>query len=156
MKKIFKEFGDFIKRGNVLDLAVGMIVGTAFNAIVKSLVNDIIMPVIGVILKVNVSDAKAILVPALVETVNGVETIITPAVTINYGSFIQAIIDFLIISFSVFIAIKTIVSVRKRFDELKRKEEQVAEVKQEAKITKEEEILIEIRDILKSNKKEVD
>ncbi|MDD4123848.1 MAG: large conductance mechanosensitive channel protein MscL [Bacilli bacterium] len=153
---MFKEFGDFIKRGNVLDLAVGMIVGTAFNAIVKSLVNDIIMPVIGVILKVNVSDAKAILVPALVETVNGVETIITPAVTINYGSFIQAIIDFLIISFSVFIAIKTIVSVRKRFDELKRKEEQVAEVKQEAKITKEEEILIEIRDILKSNKKEVD
>jgi len=156
VKKIFKEFGDFIKRGNVLDLAVGMIVGTAFNAIVKSLVNDIIMPVIGVILKVNVSDAKAILVPALVETVNGVETIITPAVTINYGSFIQAIIDFLIISFSVFIAIKTIVSVRKRFDELKRKEEQVTEVKQEAKITKEEEILIEIRDILKSNKKEVD
>ncbi|MFA6936232.1 MAG: large conductance mechanosensitive channel protein MscL [Bacilli bacterium] len=156
MKKIFKEFGDFIKRGNVLDLAVGMIVGTAFNAIVKSLVNDIIMPVIGVILKVNVSDAKAILVPALVETVNGVETIITPAVTINYGSFIQAIIDFLIISFSVFIAIKTIVSVRKRFDELKRKEEQVAEVKQEVKITKEEEILTEIRDILKSNKKEVD
>lgn len=156
MKKIFKEFGDFIKRGNVLDLAVGMIVGTAFNAIVKSLVNDIIMPVIGVILKVNVSDAKAILVPALVETVNGVETIITPAVTINYGSFIQAIIDFLIISFSVFIAIKTIVSVRKRFDELKRKEEQVTEVKQEAKITKEEEILIEIRDILRSNKKEVD
>lgn len=156
MKKIFKEFGDFIKRGNVLDLAVGMIVGTAFNAIVKSLVNDIIMPVIGVILKVNVSDAKAILVPALVETVNGVDTIITPAVTINYGSFIQAIIDFLIISFSVFIAIKTIVSVRKRFDELKRKEEQVVEVKQEAKITKEEEILIEIRDILKSNKKEVD
>ncbi len=156
MKKIFKEFGDFIKRGNVLDLAVGMIVGTAFNAIVKSLVNDIIMPVIGVILKVNVSDAKAILVPALVETVNGVETVITPAVTINYGSFIQAIIDFLIISFSVFIAIKTIVSVRKRFDELKRKEEQVIEVKQEAKITKEEEILIEIRDILKSNKKEVD
>ncbi|MDD4584984.1 MAG: large conductance mechanosensitive channel protein MscL [Bacilli bacterium] len=153
---MFKEFGDFIKRGNVLDLAVGMIVGTAFNAIVKSLVNDIIMPVIGVILKVNVSDAKAILVPALVETVNGVETIITPAVTINYGSFIQAIIDFLIISFSVFIAIKTIVSVRKRFDELKRKEEQVIEVKQEAKITKEEEILIEIRDILKSNKKEVD
>lgn len=155
MKKIFKEFGDFIKRGNVLDLAVGMIVGTAFNAIVKSLVNDIIMPVIGVILKVNVSDAKAILVPALVETVNGVNTIVTPAVTINYGSFIQAIIDFLIISFSVFIAIKTIVSVRKRFDELKRKEEQVTEVKQEAKITKEEEILIEIRDILKDSKKEI-
>ncbi len=155
MKKIFKEFGDFIKRGNVLDLAVGMIVGTAFNAIVKSLVNDIIMPVIGVILKVNVSDAKAILVPALVETVNGVETIVTPAVTINYGSFIQAIIDFLIISFSVFIAIKTIVSVRKRFDELKRKEEQVAEVKQEVKITKEEEILTEIRDILKDSKKEI-
>lgn len=155
MKKIFKEFGDFIKRGNVLDLAVGMIVGTAFNAIVKSLVNDIIMPVIGVILKVNVSDAKAILVPALVETVNGVETIITTAVTINYGSFIQAIIDFLIISFSVFIAIKTIVSVRKRFDELKRKEEQVTEVKQEVKITKEEEILTEIRDILKDSKKEI-
>lgn len=155
MKKIFKEFGDFIKRGNVLDLAVGMIVGTAFNAIVKSLVNDIIMPVIGVILKVNVSDAKAILVPALVETVNGVNTIVTPAVTINYGSFIQAIIDFLIISFSVFIAIKTIVSVRKRFDELKRKEEQVTEVKQEAKITKEEEILTEIRDILKDSKKEI-
>lgn len=155
MKKIFKEFGDFIKKGNVLDLAVGMIVGTAFNAIVKSLVNDIIMPVIGVILKVNVSDAKAILVPALVETVNGVETVITPAVTINYGSFIQAIIDFLIISFSVFIAIKTIVSVRKRFDELKRKEEQVVEVKQEVKITKEEEILTEIRDILKDSKKEI-
>ena len=72
MKKFFKEFGDFIKKGNVLDLAVGLIIGTAFNAIVKSLVNDVIMPFIGLMGGKNVAEAKFELVPAVVEA--GVET----------------------------------------------------------------------------------
>lgn len=154
MKKFIKEFGAFIKRGNVLDLAVGLIIGTSFNNIVKSLVNDVIMPLIGLAGGKNISDAKWELVPAVVEN----DVITTPAVTLNYGAFIQTIIDFLIIALSIFVAVKIITSLRNKIEARAKKilervnhkqEEQVEEVKEEVVIKPtQEEILTEIRDIL--------
>ena len=166
MKKFFKEFSQFIAKGNILDLAVALVLGTAFNAIVKSLVNDVIMPLIGILIKTNVSDLKWTLVDAVTE--NGV--VVSSAVTVNYGSFIQTIVDFLVIAFSIFIILKVLIVVRKRaaianekiIAALKLKEsegkEQVEntqvveeEVKEEPKPSNVEILLTEIKDLL-SNK----
>ena len=124
MKKFFKDFGKFIRRGNVIDLAVGMIVGSAFNKIVSSLVNDIIMPAVGSLLKFNVSEAKLILVEAVLDSETA--EIITPAVALSYGKFIQAIIDFLIIAFSVFVIVKLITVVRDKAEAKAKKAEEEA------------------------------
>lgn len=127
---MLKEFKEFAMKGNVVDLAVGVIIGGAFGKIVSSLVNDIIMPVLGLILGgMNLSDRNLLL-----HGING------KTVTLNYGMFIQTTIDFLIIAFSLFIIIKAI----NKFN--KKKEEKPAEPQ---KPSKEEEILSEIRDILK-------
>ena len=124
MKKFFKDFGKFIRRGNVIDLAVGMIVGSAFNKIVSSLVNDIIMPAVGSLLKFNVSEAKLILVEAVLDSETS--EIITPAVALSYGKFIQAIIDFLIIAFSVFVIVKLITVIRDKAEAKAKKAEEEA------------------------------
>lgn len=116
MKKFFKEFKDFIQKGNVLDLAVGIIIGTAFNKIVSSLVNDIIMPIIGLIGGKNVQEAKLTLVEAVLDNDGN---IIKNAVTLNYGNFIQFIIDFLIIAFTVFIILKVVKGMRKKAESAK-------------------------------------
>lgn len=92
MKKFFNEFKEFAMRGNIMDMAVGIIVGAAFTAIVTSLVNDIISPIIGLLVKVDFSD--------LVLTVVGVD--------IKYGAFIMAIINFLIVAFALFTVIKAL------------------------------------------------
>lgn len=113
MKKFFGEFSTFIMRGNVLDMAVGVIVGGAFGKISSSLVNDIIMPMVGMLLgKVNFTDLKIILQQATV--VDGTEV---AEISINYGMFIQQIVDFLIISAAVFVMVKTfnkLTSLRKK------------------------------------------
>ncbi|QLH54489.1 MAG: Large-conductance mechanosensitive channel [Candidatus Kapaibacterium sp.] len=135
MGKLFEEFKSFALRGNVLDMAVGIILGSAFGKIVSSLVNDIIMPPIGLLLGgINFTDIKIFLKEA---TANQV------AVTINIGNFIQIIVDFLIIAFSIFLIIKLFNSLKKK------KEEKVVEQPQ---VSKTEILLEEIRDILKSNK----
>jgi large conductance mechanosensitive channel len=150
MKKFFKEFGDFIKRGNVLDLAVGLIIGTSFNAIVRSLVNDIIMPLIGLAGGKNIAQAKLELIAAVVE--NG--TVVTPAVTLNYGAFLQTVIDFLIIALSIFVAVKIISSFRNRLEKRVLKYRKIDNNPEEAAVVTPakpttEEILLEIRDLLK-------
>ncbi len=125
-KKTLSEFKEFISRGNVIDLAVGVIIGSAFGKIVTSLVNDILMPIIGVIiggidftsLSIKVEDA-----------------------TISYGMFIQNIIDFLIVAFCIFIFTKII-------SKLNRKDEETVEEKQDEQIV----LLTEIRDLLKKKK----
>ena len=100
MKKIIKEFKEFISRGSVIDLAVGIIVGGAFTSIVTSFVNDIIMPVLGLILgKINFKDLKLVLVKATEDV---------SEVSINYGNFIQNIINFLLTALAIFIMIKFI------------------------------------------------
>lgn len=90
MKKFFNEFKEFAMRGNIMDMAVGIIVGAAFTAIVTSLVNDIISPIIGLLVKVDFSD--------LVLTVVGVD--------IKYGAFIMAVLNFLIVAFALFMVVK--------------------------------------------------
>jgi len=131
---MLKEFKKFIMRGNVVDLAVGVIIGGAFGKIVTSLVNDIIMPLLSAILgKINVSDLKYVITPQTEETAE---------VAFKYGSFLQSVIDFLIIALSIFIITKVISSFWKKKEE--------AEATPPAP-SKEELLLEEIRDLLKEN-----
>ena len=132
MKKLLEEFKAFVMRGNVLDLAVGVIIGSAFGKIVASLVNDIFMPIIGMIIG-NVDFTT--LEIKIGEPVEGVEQ-----AAIKYGMFIQEIINFLIIALCIFMFIKLINKVQKK------KEEAPAPVPEP---TKEEVLLTEIRDSLK-------
>lgn len=129
--KTFDEFKKFISRGNVMDLAVGVIMGTAFTKIVTSLVENIITPLLSTITgKVNIADLSAK---------------ITDELVIPYGQFLQAIIDFLLIAISVFAIVKLINKVREKF------EKKEAEEAAPPAPTKEEELLTEIRDLLKKN-----
>ncbi len=128
--KVLDEFKEFIMRGNVLDMAVGVIIGGAFGSIVTSLVNDILMPAVSLITgQIDVGSLK------FEKVIN--ETI---SIKLNYGTFLQTIIDFLIISMSIFLVIKLV----NRFSR-KKEEEAKAEP---PKPSKEEVLLTEIRDIL--------
>ncbi|MDN5314565.1 MAG: large conductance mechanosensitive channel [Clostridiales bacterium] len=136
---MLQEFKKFILRGNVIDLAVAVVIGAAFGAIVSSLVNDIIMPVIGYITAgVSFSDLKIVLTPAVMEA----NEVVKPEVAIAYGNLIQTIIQFLIIGFTIFLVVKAISNMRAKFE--KKKEEAVPAAKA-ADIV----LLEEIRDLLK-------
>lgn len=129
------EFKKFAVKGNVIDLAVGVVIGAAFGSITKSLVDDIIMPPLGLLIShVDFSSLKLILKEAIVE--NGKE--VAPAVSINYGLFLQAVINFLIIAFAIFMLVRTINRLREK--------EATAPA---PPANKEEVLLTEIRDILK-------
>lgn len=143
--KFFKEFKDFINKGNVVDMAVGVVIATAFGNITKSLVADIIMPLVGMLTGgISVSDLKYVLTPAVLDE-SGVE--IAAENAIRYGLFIQFIIDFLIIALAVFVFVKVLNSAKN----LRKKEEVVEEAPApEPEPTKEEVLLTEIRDILKN------
>ena len=137
MGKFVQEFKEFAVKGNAIDMAVGVIIGGAFGKIVTSIVNDIIMPPIGWIIGgVNFSDLKVTLPK---EVIGGVE--LAPA-TINYGNFIQTIIDFTIIAFCVFMLVKGINSLKRK------KNEAPAEPAKEPEPSNEEKLLAEIRDLL--------
>ena len=113
MKKFMQEFKDFINRGNVVDMAVGVMIGAAFKAIVDSVVKDLISPIIGIIFKQDFSALKFVLQPAVEEIAeDGTVTVIKEAITINYGAFIMAIVNFLIIAVILFLMVKMINSVR--------------------------------------------
>lgn len=130
---IIKEFKEFAVKGNVVDMAVGIIIGVAFGKIVASAVADVIMPPIGMMIGgVNFSDLAITLQAATADT---------PAVAIAYGKFIQTVFDFLIVAFVIFMAVKGI-------NKLKRKEE-AAPPAAEPLPSKEEILLTEIRDLLK-------
>ena len=132
---MFKEFKEFISKGNVMDLAVGVIIGAAFGKIVTSLVDDIIMPIIGIILgKIDFSNLKLVITPA-----NGS----TPEAAVKYGLFIQNIVNFLIMAFVIFLMVKFV-------NKLRKSAAKTAEEVIEAVPTKEETLLAEIRDILKN------
>ncbi|HAA26257.1 MAG TPA: large conductance mechanosensitive channel protein MscL [Ruminiclostridium sp.] len=134
---MFKEFKNFAIKGNVLDLAIGVIIGGAFGKIVSSLVNDIIMPLFGVILgKINLTQLKWIVQKA--DENRGLSEL-----SVMYGNFLQNVVDFLIISFSIFLFVKLL-------DRIKKKEKEEEEKAPEPpKPSKEEELLTEIRDLLK-------
>lgn len=131
--KFMKEFKEFISKGNVMDLAVGVIIGGAFGKIIASLVNDVLMPLIGIILGGNRIDNLSI----LLKNTGNPET----DVVLRYGAFLQNIIDFLIIAFAIFILIKTI-------NKMKR-QKTVEETEVEPVISEEVLLLREIRDHLK-------
>lgn len=140
MSKFIQEFKDFAVKGNAVDMAVGVIIGGAFGKIVSSIVDDIIMPPIGWLIGgVNFSDLKVTL-PAE-KIADGIEM---KAATINYGSFIQTLIDFVIVAFCVFLLVKAINKLAK-----KKKAETPAAPPAPSK---EEVLLTEIRDLLKEKK----
>lgn len=139
--KFITEFKDFISKGNVMDMAVGMIVGAAFTAIVTSLVNNILMPALGMITgQIDFSDLKIILQAAVKDEAG---EIITPEVAIGYGAFINSVISFLLIALSIFILIKVIGS-------FKRKKKEEPKEEEEPKPDPQIELLTEIRDLLKN------
>lgn len=144
MKEILLEFKKFAMRGNVIDMAVGIIIGGAFGKIVSSVVADLIMPAIGLMVGgVNFTDLKIILKNEVVDPVNG--SVITPAVSINYGNFLQVTFDFIIIAFAVFMFIKAINAFNKKKDDEKAAPAPPA-------ISDEVKLLSEIRDLLKKEK----
>ena len=137
-----QDFKAFALKGNVVDMAVGVIIGGAFGKIVTSVVNNIIMPPIGVVTGgVDFTDLKVTLKEAVVEG----ETVVSEAVTLNYGQFIQDVVDFLIIAFCIFLMIKGIAKLTR-----KKEEEAAAEPAPEPEPSAEEKLLTEIRDLLKN------
>ncbi len=142
MGKFLNEFKEFAMKGNVVDMAVGVIIGGAFGKIVTSLVNDIIMPVVSVATGgVNFSENKIILKEAVM---NGAD-VVNPEVAITWGVFIQSIVDFLIIAFCIFMAIRFMTKLRNATK--KAEEEAPAE---EVEPTEDQKLLMEIRDLLKA------
>ncbi|MBO5022608.1 MAG: large conductance mechanosensitive channel protein MscL [Clostridia bacterium] len=133
MRKFFKEFKAFISKGNVFDLAVGMIIATAFNKIVSSMVNDLIMPL--VTWATGAASLKELSLPLRWEIVDGVKNV---TLSWNYGSFLQYVIDFLIIAFSVFLMVKVVNTSRKKLKEMGEAIEQQSkkEYKEERKAIK--------------------
>ena len=138
--KILKEFKEFINRGSVVDLAVGIIIGGAFTSIVNSLVNDVVMPVVSMLIGgFDFSNLK-ITIPAYIEDVE-------PA-TINYGNFITAVINFLIIAFVIFIMIRTLNNMKKKAAPAPVEDKAAAKVED-----KQTAVLEEIRDLLAKKSK---
>lgn len=143
---MFQEFKTFISKGNVLEMAVGLIMATYFGAIVKSLVDHIIMPPLGLILGgVDFKQIKLVIKDAQPESVAGAGDAIAE-VAISYGMFINNIITFILVAFSVFLLIKSYNKLKER---LEKKEEVVEEAPAAPEPTKEEILLTEIRDLLK-------
>ena len=133
------ELKEFLMRGSVVDMAVGIVIGAAFGKIVTSFVNDIFMPPIALIL----GDSKFVeLKVVLKEAVMEGSEILTPAITWNYGAFIQSVVDFLIVGVSIFLVIKAM-------NKMKRKKAVEPVVEAPPEPTKEEALLTEIRDLLK-------
>ena len=129
---ILKEFREFAVKGNVVDMAVGIIIGVAFGKIVASFVGDIIMPPLGILIGgINFTDLAITLKDAVGET---------PAVTLNYGQFIQALIDFTIVAFAIFMMVKAMNTIKKK---------EAAAPPAPPEPSREEQLLAEIRDILK-------
>ncbi len=140
MKKFLVEFKEFAMKGNVIDLAVGVIIGSAFNAIISSLVKDIVTPLLSIILgRISIADLKFV-IPGLFGSAN---------ITLSYGLFLQAVINFLITALSIFLMIKAI---NKMHQKLSKKEKDEGKAEPAAPAPTETELLAEIRDLLKQNR----
>ena len=143
MKKFLNEFKEFAMKGNVMDMAVGVIIGGAFGKIVSSLVNDLLMPLVGALIgNVDFTTLSATLRQAVMDG----ETVVKPAVVLNYGNFIQVTVDFLIVAFCIFAVIKAINAMKKK--------EEAAPAEPEAPAPKPDDVVLleEIRDLLKKQK----
>lgn len=137
----FKEFKEFAVRGNVMDMAIGVVIGGAFGKIVTSLVSDVIMPLIGAATGgLNFTEWKWVIREAVMDG----ETVVKPALTMNWGNFIQVIFDFIIIAFCIFLVVKGM-------NKLKKKEEPAPEPAAPAEPSDDIKLLTEIRDLLKKD-----
>lgn len=137
--KIYKEFKEFALKGNMIDMAVGIIIGAAFSTVVNSIVKDLIMPPLGLIIgKVDFTSFRLILQPSRIDAITGEEI---AAVSINYGQFISEMITFLLVALAVFLVIRVI-------NRLKRKEVAEKDIPAPA-LSAEVELLTQIRDLLK-------
>ena len=144
MKKFFAEFKEFAMRGNVMDMAVGVIIGTAFGKITTSLVNDVFMPLIGLLIGgVDLGQLNIVLKP---EVLDEAGKVVTEAVTLGIGNLLAVILDFIIVAFAMFLLVKAM----NKLASLKKKEEEAPE--EDPKPTSEE-LLTEIRDLLKEQQK---
>lgn len=141
---MWKEFKEFAMQGNVIDMAIGVIIGGAFGKIVTSLVSDIIMPLLGLLTGgINFGELKYVLSPAVMEG----GKVITPENTLNYGLFLDNILNFFIIAFCIFMVIRTINQAKKKL--IRKKAEAVVN---DAPSPSTEGLLAEIRDLLKEKK----
>ena len=130
MKKFFEEFKKFAIKGNMIDLAIGVVIGSAFNSIVSSLANSIIMPLLSIVIgRINIK-TLSVTIPSLIKGFEPIE--------LKYGEFLQAIVNFLIISFSIFLYVKLISKFNKKDPE-----------PEEKALTHTEELLTDIRDLLR-------
>ena len=144
MKKFFAEFKEFAMRGNVMDMAVGVIIGTAFGKITTSLVNDVFMPLIGLLIGgVDLGQLNIVLKP---EVLDEAGQVVTEAVTLGIGTFLSTVIDFVLVAFVIFLMVKTINQLHKLG-----KNEEPQEEEEPAPTS--EELLTEIRDLLKEQQK---
>ncbi len=146
-KSIFTEFKEFISRGNVVDMAVGVIIGGAFTKIVNSVVSDIIMPALGLLTgNIDFAELKIVLSEAVMEG----ETVVKEELAIRYGVFLDALLNFLLIAMAVFTMVKIINTIRTKAEKLKKKQEEEAPAPAPApdpQIV----LLTEIRDLLKED-----
>ncbi|MBQ8195968.1 MAG: large-conductance mechanosensitive channel protein MscL [Oscillospiraceae bacterium] len=146
-KSVFAEFKEFISKGNVIDMAVGVIIGGAFTKIVNSLVSDLIMPALGLLTgDIDFADLKIVLAEAVMEG----ETVVKEELAIRYGVFLDALLNFLLIAIAVFFMVKIINTAREKAEKLKKKKEEEAPAAPPApdpQIV----LLTEIRDLLKKD-----
>ena len=147
MKKMLKEFKDFVMRGNVLDMAVGVIVAGAFGKITTSLVNDVFMPFISFLF--GSRDMTALNLVVRPEVVNEAGEVTQAAITIGFGTFIATIIDFILVALVVFLVVKGINAAKTKMEKKKEEEEAAAPPAPPAP-SAEEVLLTEIRDLLKN------
>ena len=144
MKKFLKEFKEFAMRGNVLDMAIGVVIGGAFGKITTSLVNDVFMPLVGLLIGgIDLSKLNVMLKPAVVDAAGEVTK---EAVTLGVGTFLVTILDFILVAFCIFLMIKAMNTFREK---LAKKEEEAPAPEEPAGPTSEE-LLTEIRDLLKN------
>ena len=145
---LVEEFKQFIARGNVVDMAVGVIIGGAFGTISTSLVNDVIMPLLSLLTGgLNFDNWKLVLREAVTEE----GEVVSEAVTLNYGALLSAILNFLIVAFAIFLMIKTMNAASERAARLARlKKEEKKEPEKAPEPSREEQLLTEIRDLLRA------
>lgn len=144
MKKFLKEFKEFAMRGNVLDMAIGVVIGGAFGKITTSLVNDVFMPLVGLLIGgIDLSKLNVMLKPAVVDAAGEVTK---EAVTLGVGTFLVTVLDFILVAFCIFLMIKAMNTFREK---LAKKEEEAPAPEEPAGPTSEE-LLTEIRDLLKN------
>ena len=142
MSNFLTDFKNFAMKGNVLDMAVGVIIGGAFGKIVTSLVNDVIMPAVGLLVgRINFTELKWVIKEAVIDEAGAV---VTPEANLNYGNFIQSTVDFLIIAFCIFLFIRLISKLNRK------KEEAPAAPAPAPEPSAEEKLLTEIRYLLKN------